>query len=300
MAKHLGSTRRASLLVALLVGMTGSAWAAAFHFDSGGPTNDIAVATQPSTAAVEIEAGDDFLLASPTNLTHATFTGLLPVGTAVSSITQVVVEIYRVFPVDSTSPPSATVPTRVNSPSDVAFATRDSALSQLTYAASVLNATFTANNSVQSGGIHPFPNQTTGGNGPVTGPEVAIDVTIPSPISLPAGHYFFVPQVLLTSGEFRWLSGTRPITGAGSTPFSPDLQSWIRDANLSPNWLRIGTDIVGGATPPTYNQAFTLDGETLGFDPTVVPTLSVTGLAALAALLVSAGWIVTRRRRGLR
>ena len=29
---------------------------------------------------------------------------------------------------------------------------------------------------------------------------------------------------------------------------------------LDPDWLRIGTDIVGGDTPPTFNMAFTLQG----------------------------------------
>ena len=40
----------------------------------------------------------------------------------------------------------------------------------------------------------------------------------------------------------------------------PDLQSWIRDANLDPDWLRIGADIVGGNPAPTFNGAFSLTG----------------------------------------
>jgi len=47
-----------------------------------------------------------------------------------------------------------------------------------------------------------------------------------------------------------------------STPIAPDLQSWIRNANLDPDWLRIGTDIVSGSTPPTFNAAFSLSGTT--------------------------------------
>jgi hypothetical protein len=42
-----------------------------------------------------------------------------------------------------------------------------------------------------------------------------------------------------------------------------DRQAWIRNSNLSPDWLRIGTDIIGGATPPTFNMAFSLAGETV-------------------------------------
>jgi hypothetical protein len=39
-----------------------------------------------------------------------------------------------------------------------------------------------------------------------------------------------------------------------------DLQEWTRDASLDPDWLRVGTDIVGGATPPTFDAAFSLSG----------------------------------------
>ena len=35
------------------------------------------------------------------------------------------VEIYRVFPKDSANPPSGNVPTRTNSPSDIAFDERE-------------------------------------------------------------------------------------------------------------------------------------------------------------------------------
>jgi hypothetical protein len=39
-----------------------------------------------------------------------------------------------------------------------------------------------------------------------------------------------------------------------------DLQSWTRDQFLDPDWLRIGTDIVGGAPASTFNAAFSLTG----------------------------------------
>ena len=45
--------------------------------------------------------------------------------------------------------------------------------------------------------INPFPDQATGGEGPVAGQEVRIDVVFTPPFDLPADHYFFVPQVLL-------------------------------------------------------------------------------------------------------
>jgi len=126
----------------------------------------------------------------------------------------------------------------------------------------LLNPRFTALNSVING-INAFPNQTTGGEGQVTGQEVQFDVTFLTPVVLPADHYFFVPQVMLTGGNFLWLSASRPIVPPG-TPFAPgttDLQSWIRNADLDPDWSRIGADIVGGTPAPTFNSAFSLDGE---------------------------------------
>src|SRR5262249_17827706 len=127
----------------------------------------------------------------------------------------------------------------------------------------LLAASFTANNSVDTG-IHPKPGQATGGDGAVTGQEVRFDVTFTSPFDLAADHYFFVPQVLLAdpNKHFLWLSAARPIVAPG-TPFptgQTDLQEWIRNAALDPDWLRVGTDIVGGATPPTFNATFSLAG----------------------------------------
>ena len=55
--------------------------------------------------------------------------------------------------------------------------------------------------------------------------------------------------------------GARPISSG--TPFPPgftDLQSWTRDEALDPDWLRVGTDIVGGDEAPTFNAAFSLTG----------------------------------------
>ena len=70
-------------------------------------------------------------------------------------------------------------------------------------------------------------------------------ITFANPFMLHADHYFFVPQVQVTNGEFYWLSASRPSVAPG-TPFAPDLQSWIRSAALDPDWLRVGTDILGG------------------------------------------------------
>jgi len=252
-----------------------------FNFSTGNPDGLVGTASRPSSTGIfEIESADDFILNSNTLINHATFTGLLP---ASANVSQVVVEIYRVFPNDSDvtrtsgAPTFSTpqVPTRVNSPSDVAFDSRDSASNTLSFTTTSLNSNFSVGNSVQPGGIHPIPNQATLGNGRVTGDEVRFDVTFANPFNLPADHYFFVPQVGLSDGTFLWLSAPRPIVAPG-TPFMGDLQSWTRDAQLDPDWLRVGTDIITGTT---FNAAFSLDG-------TVVPEPSSAVILGLGALIV--------------
>jgi hypothetical protein len=257
--------KSALLFASLMTMATAPAVADPFLFNTGNVNGLMAAATRPSSAGkFEIEAGDDFIVSSQTKLNSATFTGLIPTGANVSSVR---VEIYRVFPLDSdvsrtSGPPTfstSQVPTRMNSPSDVAFSSKESGASELNFSTSILSANFSALNSVQPGGIHPKPGQTTGGNGPVSGQEVQFNVNFSSPFDLPADHYFFVPQVELDHGDFLWLSSVRPIVSPG-TPFAPDLQAWTRDEFLDPDWLRIGTDIVGGSSPPTFNMAFSLDG----------------------------------------
>ena len=211
---------------------------------TGDPDGKMAMASRPSgNGKIEIETGDDFILGDKTSVTSVSFTGLLTGGATAADISQVVLEIYRVFPLDS-GPPSGNVLTRVNSPSDVAFDSRDSGAGGLTFL-TVGGGTFTADNSVLNG-INKFPNQKTGGEGPVTGLEVTITASLITPFILPANHYFLVPQVLLSNAneEFYWLSAPKPIVPPG-TPFLPDLQAWIRNENLAPDWSRVGTDIEG-------------------------------------------------------
>jgi hypothetical protein len=253
-----------STSIAILTGIhTTPARAASFFFSTGAPDGKIATGSRPaSDGKVEIETGDDFILGAPTNIQQATFTGLLTNGAQVANISQVINEIYRTFPKDSTNPPSGRVPTRNNSPSDIAFDSRDSSDGGLTYSVAVLNPRFTAANSVLNG-INPIPSQLTGGEGAVVGTEVQFTVTYNNAFALPADSYFFIPQVAVNNGDFLWLSAPKPIVAPG-TPFNPDLQSWIRnDPTLAPDWLRIGTDIVGGTPATTFNAAFSLSGETI-------------------------------------
>jgi hypothetical protein len=288
--------RSAALWAALLVStaLSAPAFADAFFFTTGGPNGLIATASRPGPATgvnQETESADDFLLPQEGIITGARFTGIIlpPPGVPLSSISQVVVEIYRVFPNDSdvartSGPPTFStpqVPTRVNSPSDVEFDDRNSASSNLIFTTTLLNATFSAANSVDTViGVH------AGGDGPVTGQEVQFDVTFTTPFDLPPGHYFFVPQVLLSdpSQHFLWLSGDRPLTAPTDTPFMPDLQSWMRNDALQPDWLRIGTDIIGGTT--TFNGSFALAGE--------VPEPATLGVLAAGLGLLG---LLRRRRR---
>jgi hypothetical protein len=236
-------------------------WANTFFFETGSPNTQLgALSRRPSPGKVETETADDFFLQDATVITRATIVGLLPTGSPLENIKDVEVEVYHIFSEDSdvsrTSgfPTFSTpaVPTRVNSPSDVEIdtATRARSTGTLEISSRVLSANFIVANTVVNG-----IRLNAGSEGPRTGEEVEITITFTSPIILTAGHYFFRPEVLLTDGDFLYLSG-------GPTPVAPDLQAWIRNSNLAPDWLRIGTDIIA-ATPPRFNMAFSLRGETV-------------------------------------
>jgi hypothetical protein len=241
-----------------------------FSFSTGSPDGKLGALSRPAgPQGLETETADDFDLTQATVISTATIHGLIPVGSTVSNIASVEVELYHIFPLDSdvsrtSGPPTFStpnVPSRVNSPSDheISADTRDSNESTLSFVATEISD-FQVQNTVING-INKFPHQLTHGEGPASGEEVEIDITFNSPLFLPAGHYFFRPEVQVSGGNFLFLSAPKPITSG--TPFpagTNDLQAWIRNSDLAPDWLRIGTDIVGTGT---FNMTFSLAGNSI-------------------------------------
>jgi hypothetical protein len=262
-----------------------------FSFSTGNPDGRIGTLSslRPGpigSGPVLTETADDFVLTAQTSITQATFTGLIPLGASLSSITNVEVEFYHVFPTDSNTSRTPNVVTRVNSPADneIAAATRDAAAGSLSFSASLVNSSFMVANTVVNG-IFPKPNQLTGGEGPTTGQEVLISVNFATPVDLPADHYFFRPEAQLSSNDrnFLWLS-------AGGPPsFTGDLQTWIRNDSLAPDWERVGTDVTGQGP---FNASFSLTGVAV---PGSLVGTGLPGLILAGGVLL----LLARRRRQL-
>jgi hypothetical protein len=131
-------------------------------------------------------------------------------------------------------------------------------------------------------GIFPKPNQFTGGEGPATGQEVLISVNFLMPVDLPADHYFFRPEAQLSSGNFLLLSA------AGPPNFTGDLQTWIRNDSLAPDWERVGTDVTNQGP---FNASFSLTGVAV---PGPTAGAGLPGLILVSGGLL--GWWRRRRR----
>jgi len=259
----MGQITRLLATMALVLGLGAPAYADTFFFTTGFTDGLIGMASRPASAdgsKNEIEAADDFILSQQTLLYGAIFTGLMPANFKLSDIGTFTVQIYRVFPNDSDTTRTPSVPTRTNSPADVELPAdaamqsgdRSNEDGNLVFFFVVVQDHYQIANSVING-----INQNTGGEGPVAGWLTQFIVLFTDEFVLDPDHYFIVPQIEVLNGigEFLWASAPR-----NPPPFTGDLQTWIRNSDLDPDWLRVGTDIVGGTT---FNASFSLFGETL-------------------------------------
>src|SRR5213595_1762906 len=157
---------RLSLATAILmigIGLAEPARAEHFFFSTGSPDGRLgALSRRPSPGKIETETADDFALTETTVISQAVITGIIVPNTLpLASISQVEVELYQVFPLDSdvgrtSGPPTfstSQVPTRVNSPADVEIdsATRDFLERTLSFSSTLLTSSFTVANSVVNG-----------------------------------------------------------------------------------------------------------------------------------------------------
>jgi hypothetical protein len=132
--KHLTKLKIVLSLIAFAATSAGAATTVLYNNDF--PDGLMGTASRPDSGTGERETADDFVLTTGASVTGAAFTGLMPANASVKSV---VVEVYRVFPKDSdvgrtSGPPTFSnlpqIPTRVNSPSDVAFGERVSGWDQ--------------------------------------------------------------------------------------------------------------------------------------------------------------------------
>jgi hypothetical protein len=117
MKKHLIMRCLGAMSVAAL--LAGAAAAGPINFSTGNPDGLIATLSRPASGSLlETETADDFILGQSALITGATITGLVPLGTSLSTLqsAEVESELYHIFPLDSANPPDGRVPTRVNSP----------------------------------------------------------------------------------------------------------------------------------------------------------------------------------------
>src|SRR5438034_3462686 len=104
---NMKSIKQVPLGALTLLLLASRAAAASFTFSTGEPDGKIATLSRPSgQGKLQTETADDFVTTQAVVISQASFTGLLPAGADISSISGAEIEIYHVFPFDSAFPPS--------------------------------------------------------------------------------------------------------------------------------------------------------------------------------------------------
>ena len=235
--------------------------------------------TSQSNAAIGSETADDFFflnsLAPQFEVEGIKVDGLFSDPDA--EITNVRVELYSSFPVDS-DPTRTTDIVRLNGPADDAFAAFDSGEGSLSYSVKD-KGSFTVDSTITPGSLS---NLGAVGSG-LTGNLRQIDITLTDSILLDAAatpldqanHYFLAATVETSKGDYYWLAGEQPPTTVG------DRQAWLRTEPFVPDWIRV-SDIINdepGTLAPAFNASFEVSGKPVPEPSTALGTLALGGIA---------------------
>src|SRR5262245_48331912 len=248
----------------------------------------------------ETEAIDDFVI-NPLTFPHGFSINQVAAQVLLTdpnaTITNLAIEFYRTFPVDS-DPNRTPAVTRTNGPSDdgnefAEFATDDSSLS---FSQSVQNGNFTLQTTIEAGPTGTGILETT----PTTGSLRLLTMNLASPLTLAptnpfpndfATHYWLELTAEVSSGEFYWVQGVFPRTIPGVLPvLGEDRQTWFTtNPGLSPDFRRV-SDIINqadGTTSPVFNSSMEIHGNAVPEPSTLI-------------LLLSGGLLSVRRFRARR
>lgn len=242
------------------------------------PNSAQAFTSQPN-AAIGSETADDFFflnsLAPQFEVEGIKVDGLFSDPDA--EITNVRVELYRSFPVDSDATRTTDI-VRLNGPADDAFAAFDSAEGSLSYSVKD-KGSFTVDSTITPGSL---TNLGAVGSG-LTGNLRQIDITLTDSILLDAAatpldqanHYFLAATVETSQGDYYWLAGEQPPTTVG------DRQAWLRTEPFVPDWIRV-SDIINdepGTLAPAFNASFEVSGKPVPEPSTALGTLALGSIA---------------------
>jgi hypothetical protein len=242
----------------------------------------------------ETEAIDDFVInpaVFPHGFTINQVLGQILLTDPNATISNLSIEFYRTFPVDSDlgrTPGN----TRTNGPSDdgnefAEFSTDDGTLS---FTPIVQNGNFVLDSTIEPGASGTGVLETN----PTTGSLLLLDMTLGSPLTLAATnpfpsdfatHYWLELTAEVSSGEFYWVQGTLPRSVPGTPPVAgEDRQTWFTtNPGLTPDFRRV-SDIINGmdnTTAPAFNASMEIRGEPVVPEPATLTLVATGGLFAI-------------------